>query len=224
VLADAAAASLCHRVQVAPEIDLNSSGPPGVAEAVDAECPPAAVAGTNESRSKPDEASEGTTQVLELTDAAITKAHQLLSAEEAGLALRVAVQLEGCTGLRSELSFTDEYKHLVACELARLRGEPYSEADGADATAERVLLEDNQDTLAWFGEVPVLVDVESLPHLRGSAIHYLETLQKSGFLVDIPEAAGSCACGDRSTNADPPEHSRLRRPVHGSSQRARGPD
>ena len=42
---------------------------------------------------------------ISLTDAAITKVAQLLGAEEPGLALRVAVEAGGCSGLRYQLFF-----------------------------------------------------------------------------------------------------------------------
>ncbi|MDR2974467.1 MAG: iron-sulfur cluster assembly accessory protein [Propionibacteriaceae bacterium] len=43
-----------------------------------------------------------------LTDAAQTKVAQLLAAEEMDLALRVAVQPGGCSGLRYQLYFDDQ--------------------------------------------------------------------------------------------------------------------
>lgn len=52
------------------------------------------------------------TQTLEtgvtLTDAASTKVAQLLAAEDQDLALRVAVQPGGCSGLRYQLYFDDQ--------------------------------------------------------------------------------------------------------------------
>ena len=43
-----------------------------------------------------------------LTEAALTKVSQLLSAEEEDLALRVGVHAGGCAGLRYQLYFDDE--------------------------------------------------------------------------------------------------------------------
>ena len=49
-----------------------------------------------------------TTTGILLTEAAITKISQLLSAEEQELFLRVAVQPGGCAGMRYELYFDDQ--------------------------------------------------------------------------------------------------------------------
>jgi len=42
----------------------------------------------------------------------------------------------------------------------------------------------------------LVVDVASMPYLAGATIDYVDTLQGAGFVVDNPNAAGSCACGD----------------------------
>jgi iron-sulfur cluster assembly accessory protein len=52
------------------------------------------------------------------------------------------------------------------------------------------------DVVAEFDGVGVAVDKMSAPYLGGAAIDYLDTLQKSGFTIDNPNAGGSCACGD----------------------------
>lgn len=52
------------------------------------------------------------------------------------------------------------------------------------------------DIVATFHGVDVVVDRMSQPYLIGASIDYLETLQKSGFTIDNPNAGGSCACGD----------------------------
>jgi Fe-S cluster assembly iron-binding protein IscA len=144
----------------------------------------------------PDEAVAQTTQAVTLTDAAAAKAAHLLSTEEPGLALRVGVQPGGCSGLRYQLYFTDEYKHVISWELTRIDDEGFSRPEGEEAAAERALLAQRGDTLTWFGRVPVLVDPRSRPYLPGATLDYLDTLQKSGFTIDNPNAAGSCACGD----------------------------
>ncbi|WP_028244617.1 HesB/IscA family protein [Pseudoclavibacter soli] len=57
------------------------------------------------------------------------------------------------------------------------------------------LLDD--DLLAEFGEgVEVVVDKMSAPYLEGASIDFEDTIQKQGFTIDNPNAAGSCACGD----------------------------
>lgn len=59
-------------------------------------------------------------------------------------------------------------------------------------------LDDEQttdDVVIDKGELKVLVDKTSLQALQGSIIDYVETLQKSGFKVDNPNAKATCSCG-----------------------------
>jgi iron-sulfur cluster assembly accessory protein len=52
------------------------------------------------------------------------------------------------------------------------------------------------DVVAEFGGVEVVVDGMSVPYLDGASIDFEDTIQKQGFTIDNPNAAGSCACGD----------------------------
>ena len=53
------------------------------------------------------------------------------------------------------------------------------------------------DAVRSFGEnVEVVVDKMSVPYLEGASIDFEDTIQKQGFTIDNPNAAGSCACGD----------------------------
>jgi iron-sulfur cluster assembly accessory protein len=53
------------------------------------------------------------------------------------------------------------------------------------------------DVSVDFGEgVEVVVDKMSVPYLDGASIDFEDTIQKQGFTIDNPNAAGSCACGD----------------------------
>jgi len=53
------------------------------------------------------------------------------------------------------------------------------------------------DAVREFGEgVEVVVDKMSVPYLEGASIDFEDTIQKQGFTIDNPNAAGSCACGD----------------------------
>ena len=36
----------------------------------------------------------------------------------------------------------------------------------------------------------------SMPYLKGASVDWLEGLEQSGFTINNPNAAGSCACGD----------------------------
>jgi len=53
------------------------------------------------------------------------------------------------------------------------------------------------DAIVEFGTgVEVIVDKMSTPYLEGAVIDFEDTIQKQGFTIDNPNAAGSCACGD----------------------------
>jgi iron-sulfur cluster assembly accessory protein len=47
-----------------------------------------------------------------------------------------------------------------------------------------------------FSGVGVVVDRMSAPYLDGATIDFADTIEKQGFTIDNPNAAGSCACGD----------------------------
>jgi len=107
------------------------------------------------------EVTEATGSVISLSDAAATKVRDLLAREgRDDLALRVAVEPGGCSGLRYALFFDDR----------AVRGE--------------------------VGGVKVVTDKMSAPYLSGASIDYLDTLEKSGFTIDNPNAHGACACGE----------------------------
>ena len=52
------------------------------------------------------------------------------------------------------------------------------------------------DILREFGDVKVITDKMSDPYLAGATIDFVDTIEKQGFTIDNPNAAGSCACGD----------------------------
>ena len=102
-----------------------------------------------------------------LSDPAAEKVKALLAQEgRDDLALRVAVQPGGCSGLRYQLFFD-----------------------------ERSLDGDAVQTYA-DGSVRVVVDRMSVPYLAGATIDFVDTIEKQGFTIDNPNAGGSCACGD----------------------------
>lgn len=55
---------------------------------------------------------------------------------------------------------------------------------------------EEQDAIVEFDGVGVVVDQMSVPYLDGASIDFEDTIQKQGFTIDNPNAAGSCACGD----------------------------
>ncbi|HSA50350.1 MAG TPA: iron-sulfur cluster assembly accessory protein [Yinghuangia sp.] len=52
------------------------------------------------------------------------------------------------------------------------------------------------DSVQEFGGVRVVTDRMSVPYLGGATIDFVDTIEKQGFTIDNPNAAGSCACGD----------------------------
>lgn len=52
------------------------------------------------------------------------------------------------------------------------------------------------DVVRDFDGVGVVVDRMSVPMLDGATIDFEDTIQKSGFTIDNPNAQGTCACGD----------------------------
>ena len=104
---------------------------------------------------------------LLLSDSAAAKVKSLLEQEgREDLALRVAVQPGGCSGLRYQLFFDER----------SLDGDAVQEYEG--------------------GTVRVVVDRMSVPYLAGATIDFVDTIEKQGFTIDNPNATGSCACGD----------------------------
>ena len=112
-------------------------------------------------------AAAGTATSVVLTDTAADKVKALLAQEgRDDLALRVAVQPGGCSGLRYQLFFDER----------SLDGDAVQEYAG--------------------GAVKVVVDRMSVPSLAGATIDFVDTNEKQGFTIDNPNAGGSCACGD----------------------------
>lgn len=58
---------------------------------------------------------------------------------------------------------------------------------------ERLLEDDLTET---FGNLDVVVDGLSAPYLEGAMVDYSDSIEKQGFTIDNPNAAGTCACGD----------------------------
>lgn len=52
------------------------------------------------------------------------------------------------------------------------------------------------DAIRDFNGVEVVVDKMSVPYLSGATIDFEDSIEKVGFTIDNPSAAGSCACGD----------------------------
>ncbi len=52
------------------------------------------------------------------------------------------------------------------------------------------------DVVVDFSGVQVVTDRMSAPYLGGAVIDFVDTIEKSGFTIDNPNAQGACACGD----------------------------
>jgi iron-sulfur cluster assembly protein len=53
--------------------------------------------------------------------------------------------------------------------------------------------------------LPLLVDEQSLPYVRGAIVDYVESLQGAGFKVDNPNVIAACGCGSSFRVADEEE-------------------
>ncbi|MCL1923810.1 MAG: iron-sulfur cluster assembly accessory protein [Propionibacteriaceae bacterium] len=54
----------------------------------------------------------------------------------------------------------------------------------------------DRDVIMTFGDVTVVMDDKSAPYLGGATIDFADTISKQGFIIDNPNAAGTCQCGD----------------------------
>lgn len=52
------------------------------------------------------------------------------------------------------------------------------------------------DVVQDFDGFEAVVDRASEPYLDGAVIDYHDTIDKQGFTIDNPNAAGTCSCGD----------------------------
>lgn len=52
------------------------------------------------------------------------------------------------------------------------------------------------DIVKDYEGLAVVTDKMSAPYLNGATIDYADTIEQQGFLIDNPNATGSCACGD----------------------------
>ena len=52
------------------------------------------------------------------------------------------------------------------------------------------------DVATEYGDVKVVTDRMNTPYLGGASIDFVDTIEKQGFTIDNPNAAGTCACGE----------------------------
>jgi Fe-S cluster assembly iron-binding protein IscA len=132
---------------------------------------------------------------ITLTDRAVGKLAQLLEKEKPGVALRVSVEPGGCSGLRYQIFFTDEYAKILAKNLAEHADQEFSEVDDKEEEMQRSAMIKASESVVWFDGFAVLVNKMSGPYLAGAEIDYHDTVEKQGFIIDNPNAQGSCGCG-----------------------------
>jgi len=106
------------------------------------------------------------TDAITLTDAAVSKVAELISAAGADepLALRVAVKSGGCSGFNYDMYFDSE----VA----------------------------DDDIVNAFGDIKVVVDPASAELLVGASFDFTDGLQGAGFHITNPNATRTCGCGN----------------------------
>lgn len=51
------------------------------------------------------------------------------------------------------------------------------------------------DAVRDFAGVEVVVDKMSVPYLEGATVDFSDTIERQGFTIDNPNAAGTCSCG-----------------------------
>ena len=119
-----------------------------------------------------DAAAQASEHEVVLTETAAAKVASLLIQEgRDDLRLRVAVQPGGCSGLVYQLYFDERLLDGDA-----LRSFPTGGAE--------------------LEKVEVVVDRMSVPYLSGATIDFADSIDKQGFTIDNPNAAGTCACGE----------------------------
>jgi iron-sulfur cluster assembly accessory protein len=75
----------------------------------------------------------------------------------------------------------------------------YVEGGGCSGMQYGLVFEEEQkdgDEVVPVDGINILVDRFSAPYLQGAEIHFVTTLQGSGFKISNPNATGSCGCGE----------------------------
>ena len=53
----------------------------------------------------------------------------------------------------------------------------------------------NDDVVYTFNNFDIRIDSMSNPYLEGATLDYVEKIDKIGFILDNPNANGTCSCG-----------------------------
>jgi iron-sulfur cluster assembly protein/iron-sulfur cluster insertion protein len=54
----------------------------------------------------------------------------------------------------------------------------------------------DSDIVEEYGDIRIVVDSDSLEHVKGSTLDYKEGLNEKGFSIDNPNARTTCGCGE----------------------------
>ncbi len=112
-----------------------------------------------------------------------------------------AVQLEAVTGIKLTEQAQNKVRTLISAEATeeQLRLRVAVQPGGCSGLIYQLYFDEQlaeDDQITEFGDVSVVIDKMSVPYLDGATIDFEDTIQKQGFTIDNPNAAGSCACGD----------------------------
>ncbi len=114
----------------------------------------------------PSPASSDSDAIIQVTDAAIQKVHELMVEEDnLSLKLRVFVTGGGCSGFQYGVSFEEE-------------------------------IDPEEDIIINKPPITLLIDAMSLNYLKGASIDYKKDLQGEQFIItNNPNAKTTCGCG-----------------------------
>ena len=59
-----------------------------------------------------------------------------------------------------------------------------------------ILKKSENDFTEQYGEVAIVVDNQSVDHIRGATLDYKEGLNETGFSIDNPNVSRTCGCGN----------------------------
>jgi len=119
-------------------------------------------------------------------------------------ALRVnRVETNLASGIEPVVSLTESAANRVRSMLSGQAGNAgknlriYVESGGCSGLQYGMVFDEkrNDDSLAEFFGVAVLVDPFSANYLRGTVIDYIDSLTSGGFKISNPKARQNCGCG-----------------------------
>lgn len=105
-------------------------------------------------------------QPVTLTDSAVAKVKELMAKEENPDAVALRVAVQP--------GGCSGYRYALFFDDRELEGDWVADVQG----------------------VPLRVDKASTPHLTGTKIDWVDSLQGAGFSIENPNAKSTCACGD----------------------------